>query len=110
MAMNSSNRSCNSLFGADYPTDSTVEYNWTKFQGGRLKRILADAISGRHAYHLEAQMGKDNYTLSKQTFFMECNSEKCYNKYRKVSTYNKKCANVKSIPNISGILYKRRCL
>ena len=53
----------NGLFGTDYPPDSTVEYNWTEFQDDMLKRILADTIitiNGRHAYHLEAQIEKDN--------------------------------------------------
>ena len=53
----------NGLFETDYPLDSTIQYNWTEFMDDTLKRILADTIltiNGKHSYHLEAQMTKDN--------------------------------------------------
>ena len=53
----------NGLFETDYPPDSTVDYNWTEFHDDRLKKILADTIitiNRRYAYHLEAQIEKDN--------------------------------------------------
>ena len=53
----------NGMFETDYPLDSTITYNWTEFEDDNLKRILADAIltiNGCYAYHLEAQMEKDN--------------------------------------------------
>lgn len=52
----------NGLFGTDYPTDSTVTYNWTEFENEDLRRILADTIltiNGKYSYHLEAQMKED---------------------------------------------------
>ena len=53
----------NGLFDTDYPPDSTVDYNWTEFHDDKLKKILADTIitiNRRYAYHLEAQIEKDN--------------------------------------------------
>ena len=53
----------NGMFDTDYPTDSTVIYNWTEFSDETLRRVLADTIitiNGRHSYHLEAQMYKDS--------------------------------------------------
>ena len=53
----------NGLFDTDYPLDSTITYNWTEFEDDNLKKILADTIitiNGKYAYHLEAQMEKDN--------------------------------------------------
>lgn len=53
----------NGLFGTNYPTDSTIQYNWTEFMDKELKRILADTIitiNGIYSYHLEAQMTKDD--------------------------------------------------
>lgn len=53
----------NGLFGTDYPLDSTITYNWTEFVDGNLRRVLADTIitiNGKHSYHLEAQMEKNN--------------------------------------------------
>ncbi len=53
----------NGLFGTDYALDSTITYNWTEFVDDNLKRVLADTIitiNGKHSYHLEAQMEKDN--------------------------------------------------
>lgn len=53
----------NGLFGTDYPLDSTITYNWTEFVDDNMKRVLADTIitiNGKHSYHLEAQMEKDN--------------------------------------------------
>jgi hypothetical protein len=53
----------NGLFGTEYPTDSTVSYNWTEFEDRELKRILADTIitiNGRYSYHMEAQMTLDD--------------------------------------------------
>ncbi len=53
----------NGLFGTDYPLDSTITYNWTEFVDGNMRRVLADTIitiNGKHSYHLEAQMEKDN--------------------------------------------------
>lgn len=52
----------NDLFDMDYPVSSTVTYNWTEFENGELKRILADTIltiNGKYSYHLEAQMTED---------------------------------------------------
>lgn len=52
----------NGLFDTDYPVSSTVTYNWTEFENGVLKRILADTIltiNGKYSYHLEAQMTED---------------------------------------------------
>ena len=52
----------NGLFDTDYPTDSTVAYNWTEFENNELRRILADTIltiNGKYSYHMEAQMTED---------------------------------------------------
>lgn len=52
----------NGLFGTDYPPDSTITYNWTENHDDDLKRTVADTIltvNGRHSYHMEAQMYKD---------------------------------------------------
>ena len=52
----------NGLFDTCYPTDSNVTYNWTEFENGELRRILADTIltiNGNHSYHMEAQMTED---------------------------------------------------
>ena len=52
----------NGLFETTYPPDSTITYNWTEFENGELKRILADTIltiNGVHCYHMEAQMTED---------------------------------------------------
>ena len=52
----------NGLFDTDYPTDSTLTYNWTEFEKEDLRKILADTIltiNGRHSYHMEAQMEED---------------------------------------------------
>lgn len=53
----------NGLFDTDYPTHSTISYNWTEFEDNELKRILADTIltiNGTDCYHLEAQMTADS--------------------------------------------------
>ena len=53
----------NGLYGTNYSYESKVEYNWTEFQDEDLKRILADTIltiDSKYAYHLEAQIEKDN--------------------------------------------------
>ena len=52
----------NGLYETDYPTDSTITYNWTEFEGQHLKRILADTIitiNNKYSYHLEIQMTVD---------------------------------------------------
>ena len=52
----------NGLFDTDYPTESTVQYNWTEFENDKLKRILADTIitiNEKYSYHMEAQMTRD---------------------------------------------------
>lgn len=52
----------NGLFGTDYPSNSTVTYNWTEHEDADLQWTLADAIltiNGRNSYHMEAQMTKD---------------------------------------------------
>lgn len=52
----------NGLFDTDYPTDSTITYNWTEFEKEDLRKILADTIltiNGCHSYHMEAQMEED---------------------------------------------------
>lgn len=56
-------RLINGLFETDYPTDSTVTYNWTEFHDDRLRRTLADTIltiGGTDSYHLEAQSSVDD--------------------------------------------------
>ena len=52
----------NALFDTDYPTDSTITYNWTEFEDDKLKKILADTIltiNGKYSYHLDAQIEND---------------------------------------------------
>ena len=52
----------NGLFQTDYPTDSTIKYNWTEFENNELRRILADTIltiNDSNSYHMEAQMTGD---------------------------------------------------
>ena len=52
----------NGLFQTDYPTDSTITYNWTEFHDDNLTRTIADTIltiGGIHSYHIEAQMYRD---------------------------------------------------
>lgn len=52
----------NGLFDTNYPTDSTISYNWTEFESDELKRILADTIltiNNRYSYHMEAQITED---------------------------------------------------
>ena len=52
----------NGLYETDYPTDSTITYNWTEFEDQHLKRTLADTIitiNNRYSYHLEIQMTVD---------------------------------------------------
>ena len=52
----------NGLFKTDYPTDSTITYNWTEHVGEDLRTCLADTIltiNEKHSYHLEAQMTED---------------------------------------------------
>ena len=52
----------NGLFDTDYPTDSTITYNWTEFEKEDMRKILADTIltiNGCHSYHMEAQMEED---------------------------------------------------
>ena len=34
----------NGLFQTNYPTDSTIKYNWTEFENDQLRRVLADTI------------------------------------------------------------------
>ena len=53
----------NGLFDTNYPSDSTVTYNWTEFENSELKRLLADTIltiNGCHSYHMEAQITEDD--------------------------------------------------
>ena len=52
----------NGLFNTTYTEDSTITYNWTEFVDTELRHTLADTIltiNGRHSYHIEAQMEKD---------------------------------------------------
>ncbi len=52
----------NGLYGTDYPTDSSITYNWTEFEDTKLKRTLADTIitiNNKYSYHLEIQMTID---------------------------------------------------
>ena len=52
----------NGLFQTEYPTDSTITYNWTEFHDDNLTRTIADTIltiGGIHSYHIEAQMYRD---------------------------------------------------
>jgi len=53
----------NGLYETDYPTDSTITYNWTEFEDQNLKRTLADTIitiNNRFSYHMEIQMTVDD--------------------------------------------------
>lgn len=52
----------NGLFDTNYPPNSTITYNWTEFESDTLDRKLADTILtiNGHAYHIEAQMTKDD--------------------------------------------------
>ena len=52
----------NGLFQTDYPTDSTITYNWTEFHDDNLTKTIADTIltiGGIHSYYIEAQMYRD---------------------------------------------------
>ena len=52
----------NGLFQTNYPTDSTIKYNWTEFENDQLRRVLADTIltiNDINSYHMEAQMTED---------------------------------------------------
>ena len=52
----------NGLFGTDYPTNSTITYNWTEHEDKNLKKTLSDSIltiNGKDSYHIEAQMTED---------------------------------------------------
>ena len=52
----------NALFGTEYPLDSTITYNWTEHHDDDLQRTIADTIltiNGKHSYHMEAQIYKD---------------------------------------------------
>lgn len=53
----------NSLFGTDYPSDSTLTYNDKENVDNQLRRTIADSIitvNGLHSYHMEAQVYKDD--------------------------------------------------
>ena len=53
----------NGLYETDYPTDSTITYNWTEYEDPNLKRTLADTIitiNNRFFYHMEIQMTVDD--------------------------------------------------
>ena len=53
----------NGLYETDYPTDSTITYNWTEFEDQNLKRTLADTIitiNNKFSYHMEIQMTTDD--------------------------------------------------
>ena len=53
----------NGLYETDYPTDSTITYNWTEYEDPNLKRTLADTIitiNNRFSYHMEIQMTVDD--------------------------------------------------
>jgi len=53
----------NGLYETDYPTDSTITYNWTEYEDQNLKRTLADTIitiNNRFSYHMEIQMTVDD--------------------------------------------------
>ena len=53
----------NGLFDTDYPTNSTITYNWTEFEDDHLRKTLADTIitiNGCHSYHMEAQTTPDD--------------------------------------------------
>ena len=52
----------NGLFAKEYPTDSTITYNWTEHEDKELKKTLSDSIltiNGTDIYHIEAQMTED---------------------------------------------------
>lgn len=56
-------RFINGLFNTNYPLDSEINYNWTEFEDGKLRKILADTIltvNHENSYHIEAQMTEDN--------------------------------------------------
>ena len=53
----------NGLYETDYPTDSSITYNWTEYEDQNLKRTLADTIitiNNKFSYHLEIQMTVDD--------------------------------------------------
>ena len=52
----------NGLFNTNYTENSTITYNWTEFVDTEMRQTLADTIltiNGRHSYHIEAQMERD---------------------------------------------------
>ncbi len=52
----------NGLYDTDYPTDSTITYNWTEYEDQNLKRTIANTIitiNNKFSYHLEIQMTVD---------------------------------------------------
>lgn len=55
----------NGLFETNYPTDSTITYNWTEHVNDDMRTCLADTIitishgNQNHSYHIEAQMSLD---------------------------------------------------
>ena len=52
----------NGLFDTDHPLDGMVEYPNTESVSSKLKQLLSDMIviiNGRHAYHVEAEIGHD---------------------------------------------------
>lgn len=56
----------NGLFGTNYPTDSSITYNWTEYENQDLKKTLADTIltiNNRFSYHIEIQMTEDEEIL-----------------------------------------------
>ena len=53
----------NGLYGADYPLDSQVTYNWTEHHDDDLRKTLSDTIitiNSVHSYHIEFQIYDDD--------------------------------------------------
>jgi hypothetical protein len=52
----------NSLFDANHPLDSTVEYPNTETVSDKLRKLMSDAmivINGTHVYNIESEIGYD---------------------------------------------------
>ncbi|MBP3544263.1 MAG: hypothetical protein J6J86_08560 [Lachnospiraceae bacterium] len=53
----------NGLYDTDYTLDSTIDYNWTEFDGEEYPHTLADTvitINHQYSYHVEARLQKDD--------------------------------------------------
>ena len=64
-------RFINGAFETDYPTDSTVTYNWTENVDDKLRKTIADTIitiNETDFYHMEAQMYSDDESIILRVF------------------------------------------